>query len=315
MDLQDHPMLVIDTDVGSDDALALLLALSNSSWNILAITSVHGNVSVEQATENALRILQFCGKPEIPLHKGCHTPILDQRVGDSYHGKDGLSGHANSLPLPSAKVQKEPAASALVRLAQNHQHQITLVALGPLTNLALAQRLDTSFSSNLKQVYIMGGNIEGKGNITPNMEFNFYCDPEAAKITLQEFKCPLTIIPWEVCINHLQPWEWYDQWISRGTPKAEFIGKVTKSAVTKSRYTVMQPGYHCCDLLAMTVIMHPEVVTRQVRHHMDVEVHGHLTRGQAIVDWRKHSTAVPNVNICLEIDLERVKEIWEKMVE
>jgi len=315
MEYVERPLLVIDTDVGSDDAVALLMALGHPGWDVLAITSVHGNVGVEQTSGNVLRLLEFCGRSNIPVYKGCNAALVEGLVSDLYYGEDGLGGHANHMPEPTASLQEEPAAVALIRLAKEHYKKVTIMCLGPLTNMALAHRLDPQFSQNLKEIHIMGGNMEGKGNVTACTEFNFHSDPEAADVTLREFDCPLTIVSWEVCVSHAMPWEWFDAWTSRGSRNSDLIGKMMKSAISICRHANKRPGYSCCDLLAMTALMHPETVTERVTLPVRVELNGRVTRGSMVPDWRSHTSDRHNATLCTKFDSEKLRIIWDKMVE
>lgn len=308
-------LLIIDTDVGSDDAMALLLVLNHPNQKILAITTVFGNIQVETATTNALRILNLCKRPDIPVYKGCKNSLVYPTESDDYHGPDGLGGNSHLFPLPdNVTVKDEHAANALVRLIKEHPKQITIICLGPLTNLALAHRLDPEFSDNIKGMMIMGGNILGKGNVTPCAEFNFLSDPEAAEIVLREFQTELEITPWETCVHHLSPWDWFDAWVAADTDKAKFASCVTQTAVHYCRNVAKREGYNCCDLLAMTAKLHPEVVKKRDRRHIQVETHGRAARGMMIVEWRDHVHSMQNADIILEMDMEAVTEIWDKML-
>jgi inosine-uridine nucleoside N-ribohydrolase len=139
---------------------------------------------------------------KIPIYKGCHSTLVEPVYNaDPFHGHDGF-GDTNHDEEPDLKhVQDEHAVNTLVRIVKSNPGQITLVALGPLTNVAMAMRLDSQFASNLKDLYIMGGNTEGKGNITVSAEFNFHSDPEAAFIVLENTRCPTFIASWELCLH------------------------------------------------------------------------------------------------------------------
>lgn len=317
MEKEDKQLLIIDTDAGTDDALALIMALKNSNWKVIAITSVHGNVNIQQASSNVLRILNFFDRTDIPVYQGCNTSLVEQPNPEhqlDYHGVDGLGCISDQLPLPSCPIQDEPAAAALVRLAKRYPKKITVIAIGPLTNLALALRLDPLFSENLKSLVIMGGNTEGNGNTTASAEFNFFWDPEGANVTLREFKCPMLIVGWEVCVRHLLPWDWYKRWISKGTKASEFIRKLTAREVEFNAAVTKWPGLIPCDLMAMTVMMYPHVMTKCEKHHVSVELQGKFTRGAMIVDRRPHSTEKTNATICEELDMREFQIVLDQMV-
>ncbi|XP_049521033.1 uncharacterized protein LOC119446633 isoform X2 [Dermacentor silvarum] len=163
-DSGDQQLLIIDTDAGVDDALAILLALS-SPCKILAITCVSGNVQLSNVYTNVLRILNHCGRLEVPVYQGCRRPLVTTPMNAvSIHGKDGLGGAAERYPLPTDGAfhrRNEHASQALVSLAHKHVGAATLVTLGPLTNLAVAGRLDPDFFANLKEIVVMGGTCDG----------------------------------------------------------------------------------------------------------------------------------------------------------
>lgn len=150
--------------------------------------------------------------------------------------------------------------------------------------------------------------------MTPCAEFNFMCDPEAAEMVLREFETEIEITPWETCVHHLSPWDWFDRWVSGPTTKAKFASSVTSLAVNYCRNVAKREGYNCCDLLAMTAQLHPEVVTRKDRRHIQVETQGKMARGMMIVEWRDHVNSMQNANIVLELDMKAVKLIWEQML-
>ena len=225
------------------------------------------------------------------------------------HGMDGL-GDVEGIPHPDMSLLKpEHAVNALIRIINQHPGEITLVPIGPLTNIALACQLDPHISSKLKDVVIMGGNFEAKGNTYVSAEFNFHFDVEAAYIALNKLTCPVSLVTWELCLNHSFPWKFYDTYCGQGTKKSDFIEKISNSTATfyKKRQTGFGQGYTSCDPLAMSVAVKPEIVTKETSVYATAELHGHLTRGQMVVDWRSHLGKKPNVKIVQEVDLEAHK--------
>ncbi|VDI65702.1 uridine nucleosidase [Mytilus galloprovincialis] len=155
--------MIIDVDTGVDDASAIMLALSRPEVEVVAITCVNGNVAIDDVCRNTLRVLKVCNRLDIPVYKGAEKSILGEGERAShYHGNDGLGDAQNHEPVDITMIKMEHAVNALLRLVNENPGEITLVALAPLTNIALALRLDPDFGSKLKEVFIMGGNIEGK---------------------------------------------------------------------------------------------------------------------------------------------------------
>ncbi len=172
--------ILIDTDPGIDDAIALLLALQCPDLDVVGITTVAGNVGLEQATRNAAGLLQLAERTDIPLHYGAAGPLSGPSRSSAAHGLDGLGGVA----LPHDRVEAAPdAARFIVDTVNANPGEVTLVTIGPLTNLALALELDPGLAGKTGGLMMMGG-AEGAGNITPSAEFNFWCDPPAAQRVL-----------------------------------------------------------------------------------------------------------------------------------
>lgn len=254
--------IIIDTDCGVDDAVAILLAVlmkhNNNSRNgqnevhIEAITTVCGNVDLSKVRPNVLRILGFCNAAkDIPVYEGATSPLIEpHRDASAFHGADGFGGVSHKYPPADVPLNDEHAANALIRLVRRYKGEISLITLGPLTNVALAQKLDPSFLENVKEVIAMGGNVTGSGNHTSGSEFNFGCDPEAMAILLNETKNPakLLIVPFEVCRDQPLDWEYlasldgnnkfvslfndimragFDRWKSHSHPGAPIYDMIT----------------------------------------------------------------------------------------
>jgi hypothetical protein len=203
--------IVIDTDAGVDDAQAIMMALSHPGVTVEAVTTLTGNVHVNWVVPNVSIVLDVMGA-DVPIYRGADQPLLPGRwhPETTIHGEDGLGNYKNRPQNNTRPPKSAPAAVTLVRLANEMPGELTLVALGPLTNIALACKLDPTFPQKIKQFVFMGGTISAVGN-THNVsaEFNIYCDPEAALITLDAFPRSM-MVSWETTLKHTFSWNDYD---------------------------------------------------------------------------------------------------------
>ncbi|XP_063300721.1 nucleoside hydrolase-like [Pelobates fuscus] len=286
-------LFLIDVDCGVDDAQALMMALAAPEVQILGITCCHGNTTIEHVCRNVLRVLQICDRSQIPVYRGASEPLLgdNHSINASYyHGKDGFG----DVPDPASPgldyVQKEHAALAMVRIASEYPGQVSLVATGPLTNLALAVKMDPTFPQKIKNLFIMGGNMESRGNVTACGEFNFTSDPEAAYIVLNVYDCPTYIATWEFTCNNYLSWTFYDEWILQETKKAEFMRKISAHAAefiktgSSAIGADFNKGFVSCDSYAMAAAIDESFVTEAINCAVSVELNGTLTRGMMVLD-------------------------------
>lgn len=304
--------LIIDTDPGIDDAQAITMALkSHDLVEVVAFTTCHGNVDVHQASTNLQHILKANNRTDIPLFSGANCSLVGGRIAAShYHGNDGL-GDAQHPHPPDVEIQSEHAVPALIRLVNENKGKLTLVCLAPLTNIALAIRLDPDFGKKLKDCVIMGGNYKGKGNITASAEFNFLADPEAARVVLRELRCEkTTMVTWELCIKHSFTWEWYEKFINTDSDLGRFFKKIeSKTLATYYSDVKHQHSYVTCDPVAMAIAIDPEVIRSSERLYCDVELTGELTRGQVVVDWKGSRNESPNLLLVKDVDFKRYGDL------
>ena len=188
--------MILDCDPGHDDAIAILLALGSPEIDLLGITTIGGNHSLEKVTFNARAVCELAGRPEVPVHAGCMKPLVREAIDAAYiHGETGLDGV--ELPEPSRPQAEQHAVAWLIETVMSHEPgTVTLVATGPLTNVAVAARMEPRIVGRIKEIVLMGG-AYGVGNATPVAEFNILCDPEAAHIVFNE-RWPLTMIGLDV---------------------------------------------------------------------------------------------------------------------
>ncbi|XP_034232013.1 uncharacterized protein C1683.06c-like [Thrips palmi] len=238
----DVRVLVIDTDAGADDAVAILELLRAEEMHIgrdwtgrrretrvLAITCVFGNTGVENVTKNVLATLETAGRQDVPVYTGAGVALLPPKpTYDFYFGEDGFGDFLPPGPPDVNKVQPEHAAAALVRLAREHKGQLSLLCIGPLTNIALAVRLDAAFLDNLRDLFILGGAAHGNGNYKPGAEFNMYSDPDAAMIVLDAVPTdkPAFLLSWETALDAELPVAWRrDVLGAAGTADVAFLNR------------------------------------------------------------------------------------------
>jgi purine nucleosidase len=302
--------LVIDTDPGVDDALALLMAFTASDARVEAVTVVAGNVGLDRTVANAGTILDLVGASPsaTPVFAGCDRSLLGDRVAATVHGVDGL-GDCH-FPPSGRRVEAEHAAVALVRLAKESPGELTLVALGPLTNLAVALNLDPGLPERYRRLVVMGGAVRATGNMPrPSTEFNVACDPEAAAVVLHRWP-GLALVPWEAAMTHVIDLDRLRELWSLAGRRAEFVRRITGHRPERAREDFGTEGMFVADPVAMAAALAPEIVTRSERRHVAVELAGRQTRGQTTVDWFGLGGEAPNTEVVLELDGDR---FWEMM--
>ncbi|KAJ8037743.1 Inosine-uridine preferring nucleoside hydrolase [Holothuria leucospilota] len=301
--------IIFDTDAGVDDAHALLMldGCSPRRIQLLAVTCVAGNVKLPQVLKNISHIFGHCSFTKVPIYGGAGRPLISKLPPgyELYHGRDGLGNTTTAMKIAQASSLDTSinAVQALINLVQQHPKEVNVCAVGPLTNLALAERLWPDFSRNLKSVCIMGGNMYGEGNVTPSAEFNFYCDPEAAHIVLHDFKCEKILITWELCKLYQLPQENYEELFRINTVKADFLSRISQQAVK-----VHKESLQVCDQLAAACACYPEIITKATKYPCKVSLCGE-TRGQVIIDrvnfWtdfppESQTTIVEELDVILE---------------
>ena len=301
--------LIIDTDPGVDDAHAILLALAHPDIQVEAITTVNGNVDLNLTTANALKILDVADK-EIPVYRGCDRPLVNRPANaDFVHGADGLGDCG--ISASRKQVQAEHAVQALVRLANENPGEFTLVAIGPLTNLAVALSIDPHLPEKFKQLVIMGGAIYSRGNTeTVTAEFNIHTDPEAAHIVFSTWPV-LTLLSWETTLAHVFTREVLKRFFNLGTPRAKFFQDTNQKILSYIEKRMSNDSLFAPDGLAMAVAVEPEIVTKSEKKYVSIELHGSQTRGQTVVDWSGRTGQPANTEIILELDQERFIQLME----
>lgn len=232
-DAQTRHQVIFDTDFGmvpQDDSFALMLALHSPELEILGVTTVAGNFSLEQATVDALRVLEIAGRPDIPVYAGADMPLLHEKseYATKHHGE--WWSDAPPVAPPGGFAKRKPEAISAVQFivdtVKARPGQVTIMAIGPMTNVAMALRQEPGLAAKVKALYIMGGAVaalpDGAGNMTPNAEFNFWVDPEAAKIALRS-GIPIALSPLNVSRKTSLNREWYQKLVAVDTPLTRLI--------------------------------------------------------------------------------------------
>ena len=318
---QSPKRVLIDTDPGVDDAMALLLALNSPELKVEAITVVSGNVDSRQGLENALKIVSLNGRCDIPVARGAQHPLNQKLItAQFWHGKNGLAG----VELPPSNCKPDPrfAPDLLIETVHKYPHEITLIPVGPLTNIALAVSKDPSIASLVKDIIIMGGSITG-GNVNGAAEANIYNDPEAAAIVFNA-GWTVTMIGSDVGERTLITRKYLSELQSLHGPQSDFIAKLADFYLTRSEKSGYQ-GAAMYDPLAVGTAIDPTLVTLK-EMHVDVETKGEFTRGETVANRMGSNEnnvlhgdhyeiegvieLKPNAKVCLASDAPRFLKLF-----
>jgi inosine-uridine nucleoside N-ribohydrolase len=313
--------IILDTDPGSDDAMALMLTLNSPELDVRAVTVVPGNVTAVQGLENALRMVSLANRCDIPVAAGAQHPLFQKLItAEFWHGKNGLA----NIELPASKCNVDPrfGPDLIIQLVHASPHEITLVPVGPLTNIALAVEKDPSIVPLVKEVILMGGSISG-GNVNAAAEANIYNDPEAAQIVFQA-GWPLTMVGLDVGDKTLLSQKHLEQLAQTHGPVNDFIYSVAKYLINRSAQFGW-PGTPMYDPLAVGVAIDATLV-KASEMHVDVETRGEFTRGETVAN--RHGAVernvlhgdhyviegvdkvVPNAKVCIDVDADRFLQLF-----
>lgn len=304
--------IIFDCDPGVDDAMALLWGLVDPRIDIVAIGTVWGNVSVDLTTINALRLLEIGGRPDIPVARGAARPLLgpEPDFENGVHGEDG-QGDVN-LPPPTSLPTRETAAEQMVRLANERPGELTLVAVGPMTNLAIGLALDPTIASKFKQVVLMGGAFQVPGNVSATGEANIWHDPEAAQMVV-EAGWPLTIVGLDVTEHARVTETMLRDLAATGNPSTVHLQRISDGYldIYTGRYGSDERQCPMHDALALGIAVDESLLIEAPRAFVTVELNGSATRGATIADlrsWAPESKA--NARVALKADGERFVQEW-----
>ncbi|MGB7876136.1 MAG: nucleoside hydrolase [Anaerolineales bacterium] len=304
--------IIIDTDPGVDDALTFLLALASPEIQLEALTITQGNVTVETGTRNAVAVLELLNASHIPVAQGCSLPMVGPLLAsDVVHGGSGL-GDAK-LPEPAIQPVPQHAIDYLIERFLAEPGEISLFAIGPLTNVALAIRKEPGFAESVRELVIMGGAIREGGNITPQAEFNIYTDPHAAHIVFQS-GIPMTLIPLDVTHKCMLYAEQIEQLNQTETPIARFVADATATYVNFTESKTGVPGCALHDPLTLATIIAPDLLTLE-KHYVDVDISSGPSLGSTFADFY-HTTGKPaNVKVALDVHGEEFVKLFLQRIE
>ena len=297
---------LIDTDTASDDAVALVMALNNPEIRIEAITVVAGNVPLEQGVQNALYTVELCGK-QVPVYAGMAKPLLKPlETAQFVHGQDGMG--EIGLPLTGRTPAGGHAVDVIIDTIHRLAGEITLVTLGPLTNIAVALTRDPSLASMVNRCVVMGGIGLGHGNVVPAAEYNIWVDPDAAKIVF-ESGLPITMVGWDISQKYATFDDAQAEELKSLSPLGAFCVDIQQGLRRFGIDKLDLGGFDLPDPIAMAVAIDPTVATVTKHLHVAIETKSELTRGATVVDHLGITGQEPNARVVLVASRERFLRI------
>ncbi|MCU0491649.1 MAG: nucleoside hydrolase [Chloroflexaceae bacterium] len=310
--MQPRPV-VLDVDPGIDDALAILLALASPEIELRAVTVTGGNCPLAEGVRNGLDVLALGGGAHVPLAAGVALPIIRPPfTAPETHGATGL-GYAKLPPSPAAPIA-EHGVDRLINEIMATPGEVTLVAVAPLTNVALAIRKEPRIVQAVREVIVMGGAVRADGNTTPLAEFNVYVDPHAAHVVLHSGIPQLTIIPWDITINVRITQTHVDRLLALGGPIPAFIAEAVRFYL---EFHEAHFGFAACsinDPAALALAFLPDLA-QTTPIYMDVEINSETTMGKTVGDFLHLTQRPPNVRLVTAFDNERFVELFLERME
>jgi purine nucleosidase len=314
--------VIIDTDPGTDDALAILLALNSPEFKVEALTVVPGNVVPQLGLENALKLVSLANRCDVLVAGGAQHPLNQKLItAEFWHGKNGMANI--DLPPPKCKPDPRFGPDLIIELVHKYPHEITLIPIGPLTNIALAVSKDPSIASLVKEVVIMGGSISG-GNVNAAAEANIYNDPEAASIVFNAGWPALTMVGSDIGERTLFTRKQLAELESAHGPQSDLVIGIAKFLLGMSeKYGDI--GTAMYDPTALGVALDPTIVVTKPMH-VDVETRGEFTRGETVANRRNSvernvphgdhyeiealDRVQPNAKVCVDVNAEKFLKLF-----
>ena len=294
--------IIIDTDPGQDDAVAILLALASPEIEVLGLTCVAGNVPLALTAKNARIICELAGRPDLPVYAGCDRPLKrDLVTAEHVHGKTGLDGIA--LPDPTMPLAEGHAVDFLIEtLRREPAGSVTLCPIGPLTNIATALHRAPEIAGRIRQIVLMGGAYFQVGNITPAAEFNIYVDPEAADIVFRS-GIPLVVMPLDVTHKALTTRARIEAFRALGTRVGEAVASWTDFFERFDMEKYGSEGAPLHDPCTIAWLLRPDLFAgREI--NVEIELHGQYTAGMTVADWWRVTKRAPNALFIRDVDAD-----------
>lgn len=292
--------IIIDTDPGQDDAVAILLALASPEVKVLAITTVAGNVPLALTSANARKVCELAGRPDIPVFAGCDRPLKRPLItAENVHGKTGLDGI--ELPEPKMPLQAQHSVDFIIETLRNTPEKtITICSLGPMTNTAQALLKAPDIAARVKRIVLMGGGFFEGGNITPSAEFNMFVDPDAAKIVFAA-GIPLTVIPLDVTHQALTSKEWVDGLRRMDNQVGPAVAAWTDFFERYDMEKYGSEGAPLHDPCVIGYMIKPELFSGRFIN-VEIEADSPLTVGAMVADWWNVTGRTANAEYLRDID-------------
>ena len=306
--MEQKKKIIIDTDCGSDDAMAIAMALNDPAYEIVMISTVSGNVHVDQATINTLTTIEYADTYEPPVYKGSDKMLPKELIyAHETHGNDGM-GDIGLVPKRLKAQEGHGVLKMLEHLRNSEKGEIDIVALGPLTNIALALRLDYEAMQKAGRIIIMGTAGLGAGNVTPVAEFNIWQDAEAAKVVTESGLDQIIYVGWDACLGDsmLNPQE-IDK-IRNGSTLGKFAIDCNKDLMEMNKERFGDAYLDMADPSAMAAALYPECIDKCDKYYCEVDVTNGPSYGSMLVDVNYFSGKEPNVYICSKLHPDKYKE-------
>lgn len=298
--------VIIDVDTGIDDALALILALNSKKLDVRGLTTVSGNIPVELATENTLKVLSLLKRDDIQVYEGYKKPMSREIIfKDSVHGENGLAGQLKDIETKEKNTKH--AVDFIIDEVNRYPGEISLIMLAPLTNLAMTFEKAPEIKNKIKELYIMGGAVDGRGNMSPVAEFNFYIDPESAHKVLHS-GVPIKLIGLDVTRKaQLLEEDLYN--VKNKSDLTQFVQNVSRYYIEK--YSAGKAVRSCAlhDPLAVGVAIDEDIVVMK-DYYVDVEFSSRLCDGQSVCDFNNRYGKEPNVKVALELNKDKFMQMF-----
>ena len=303
--------IVLDTDPGIDDSLAMLLALASPELDLAGVCVTGGNCPLDDGVRNALNVLAIAGHSDTPVHSGIGLPLIRPPfTAPETHGDTGL-GYAH-LPKGPAGPSNEHAVDMIIREIMAHPGEVTLAAVAPLTNVAVAIRKEPRIVQAVREVIIMGGALRVDGNTTSLAEFNFFVDPHAAHIVL-ESGMPITLLPWDITKDVLLTQSDIDRLLAIPSPVTQFIADATRFYIEFHEAAFGYSGCSINDPVAVALALMPDMARTEAMH-VAVEYTSELTAGKTVISYVGDHQREPDAHDQLGFDVARWPMQWGRQV-